>query len=107
MNIFLRFFYGLRLRRAAQMADEAHAKTGNRYFVMPVSGTTKLAVMDRSNFRQLKRKHYIKQGVTMLDVKAECFYATPNSIGQHGMSIETKREKGRQFFSYIEATRKL
>lgn len=107
MNIFLRFYYGLRLRRAAQMAEEAHEQTLNRYFVLPVSGTTKLAVVDRNNFRKLKRKHYINSNVTMMDLKAECFYATANRQGTQAMSEKTRRAKAGQYFSYVEAMRSL
>ena len=80
MNILKKFKAYLQLRDAVQKADSAHAKNGARYYV--VNGANgKLVVMDRKNFRLLKRKHYIDSDVTMNDLALGCFYYTPQRDG--------------------------
>ena len=54
----------LRYSEAVKKADEAHAKDGDRYYVVPSNnkdGKILLLVMDRKNFRRLKFKGYINK----------------------------------------------
>lgn len=51
MNIFKKIKATLRLNEAMRQADKAHNENGNRYYVMPTSGTSgQLIIMDRNNF---------------------------------------------------------
>lgn len=106
MNIFQRFFYYLRLRRAVALADEAYLSTGTRHYVMPGSGPRcELLVMDRRNFRKLKQKGYISDRALVADMVKESFYFTPHRNGDGYLSETDRRRKMRQYFSWIEAQR--
>ena len=49
MNIFKKIKASLRLREAVRKADKAHSENGQRYYVMPTSGTSgQLVIMDRN-----------------------------------------------------------
>ncbi|MBQ8874690.1 MAG: hypothetical protein IJY60_05225 [Bacteroides sp.] len=85
MKIFKELKGMLRLREAVNQAEEAHRKNGERYYVMPSTGTSgDLIIMDRKNFRKLKQKGYIKRTSFVADLESMCFYATPyrNGVGQ-------------------------
>lgn len=108
MNIFRKFKASLRLREAVKMADKAHNRTGQRYYVMPQhhSGGKKLIVMDRYNFRRLKLKHYIHTDARIFDLVRECFYCTPYRNGNQFLSKENRKKKVIQYFAWVEADRR-
>ena len=108
MNIFRRFNASLRLREAIKMADKAHQKTGQRYYVMPSNGSggKKLIVMDRYNFRRLKMKHYINRDARVFDLVRECFYCTAYANGDQFLSPADRRRKVAEYFAWVEADRK-
>ena len=92
----------LRLRHAIKMADKAHARTGHRYYVLPQDGPgKKLIVMDRSNFRKLKFKHYINHDTYVADIDRECFYATSYSDGSRRLSPVEIQVKRALFLSWL------
>ncbi|MDY5632546.1 MAG: hypothetical protein SPF56_08675 [Bacteroidaceae bacterium] len=104
MNIFKKIRASLRLREAVRKADEAHSKNGQRYYVMPTSGTSaKLVIMDRGNFRKLKQKKYIGAGTFVSDLERECFYCTAYRNGAGELSEEVIALKRKQYFSWLEA----
>lgn len=107
MNIFKKFKASLRLREAVRQADKANSESGQRYYVMPTSGTSgKLIIMDRVNFRKLKQKGYINRNTFINDLERECFYCTPyrNGIGRlNSMVISLKRK---QYFSWLDSIKK-
>lgn len=85
MNIFQKLKATLRYDEAVRKADEAHEKTGNRYYVMPVYGSKgKLIVIDRPNFRIMKKKGYISRDARVFHLEKECFYCTPYRNGSNG-----------------------
>ena len=104
MNFFVRLKASLRLREAIRMADKAHLKTGNRYYVLPQynSGGKKLVVMDRQNFRRMKLKHYINHDVKVFDLVRECFYCTGYRNGSHYLSPSVRNKKVKQYFDWVE-----
>lgn len=104
MNIFQQFFAYLRLREAVRKADEAYQKTGKRHYVMPsFGGDRKLLVIDRSNFRILKRKGYITYKALVHDMMLESFYFTPHRDGSGWLTDKDRRRKVRQYFSWYTA----
>lgn len=104
MNIFQQFFAYLRLREAVRKADEAYQQTGKRHYVMPsFGGDRKLLVMDRSNFRILKRKGYITHKALVHDMMLESFYFTPHRDGSGWLTDKDRRRKVRQYFSWYAA----
>lgn len=104
MNIFQQFFAYLRLREAVRKADEAYQKTGKRHYVMPsFGGDRKLLVIDRSNFRILKRKGYIASKALVHDMMLESFYFTPHRDGSGWLTDKDRRRKVRQYFSWYTA----
>ena len=108
MNIFRKIKAILRLREAIRKADEARSKDGQRYYVMPTSGTSgQLIIMNRENFRKLKHKGYISHTTFVNDLERECFYCTPYRNGLKELSPEEIAIKRKQYYSWVEAIHKL
>lgn len=107
MNVFQKLRCYLRLREAVRQADKAHAKTGERYYVLPSSTGTNLIIMDRYNFRLLKHKGYITTKAHVRDLAAECFYCTPYRNGSGAMPPQVIRDKSDSYYSWCTAQSKL
>ena len=89
--------------KAVRMAESASAKdNGNRYYVMPSTVRGKVIIFDRSQFRILKRKHYIKESMKMQDCVKNCFYHTRDKAGNamHPLLIEKGRKRFLQWSLY-------
>lgn len=107
MNIFRKFRASLRLTEAVRQADKAHEETGERYYVMPTTGTSgQLVIMDRSNFRKLKQKGYIAREATVANLEMECFYCTPYRNGEGVLPGEIVSMKRKQYFKWLNSMRK-
>lgn len=107
-NPLLQLVDYLRLREAVKKADKAYLQHGYRYYVMP-SESGRLIVMDKRNFRILKRKHYINHRVTVRDIVSESFYFTPYRNGTGYLDEKGRKIKTGQYFSwcrYIREKRK-
>lgn len=102
MNVFQKIRAGLRFNEAVRKADEAHAATGERYYVMPLS-PRKLIVMDRSNFRKLKQKRYIDNKASVLDLERECFYCTPYRNGTGMLPSAILQQKRNQYLAWYNS----
>ncbi len=104
MNVFQNLFAYLRLYSAVRKADDAYQRTGKRHYVMPSYGDNcELIVMDRSNFRILKRKGYINNKALVHDMILESFYFTPHCNGSGWLTEKDRRNKIRQYFSWYAA----
>lgn len=101
MNPFRKFKAMLQLREAIKKADNAHAATGERFFVMPTTDG-KLLVMDRRNFRRLKFKNYVNRNVVINNLLTESFYFTPCRGERLPMAEELRKKKVKQFFEWKE-----
>lgn len=107
MNIFQKFFASLRIWRAVGVADRAHRTNGHRYYVMPISRSNgKLIIMDRQNFRLLKRKNYIPNNAIIANLEQECFYCTPYSNGDGRLTKLDIDYKYKQYLIWCKAARK-
>lgn len=107
MNIFKRFFYYLRLRKAVELADNLYKSTGRRHYVMPSPGhRCELLVMDRGNFRKLRQKHYINGEARVFNLVQESFYFTPHRGGSGALSEKDRRHKFGQYYSWVSANLK-
>lgn len=103
MNIFRKLQALLRYCQAVRLADKAYASTGERHYVMPVSGSKcKLIVMDRRNFRILKRKHYASAEARIADLERECFYCTPYRNGTGALSEDARLRKKNSYFAWSQ-----
>lgn len=101
LNRFQKLKAVLRLREAVRKAEEAHSKTGERYYVMPLSSSNgKLIIMDRFNFRKLKQKGYITHKAHVFDLEKECFYFTPYRNGTSGILPEVESLKRQQYYRW-------
>lgn len=98
MNIFKKLMAFLRFREAVKQADQAHKIHRRRFYVLPASGR-KLIIMDRKNFRELRRKHYIDRNAKVPQLIEGSIYCTPDARGRGGTPPEALREK---FTSYVE-----
>lgn len=105
MNPYYELKDYLRYVNAVQMADDAYAHDQDRYYVMP-SMDNKLIVMDRKNFRNLKRKGYIAKNATIQNAIGECFYFTPR-IGSEGIPEQVRRQKYGEYKQWCKAMRLL
>ncbi|WP_308662106.1 hypothetical protein [uncultured Alistipes sp.] len=97
MNIFKKFKAYLRFREAVKRADEAHQRDGQRYYVLPAKG--KLVIMDRRNFRILRRKGYISRNANVPSIPRHCIYYTADGSGRGGHERENLTS---QFHRYLE-----
>lgn len=100
----------LRYREAVKMADDAHAKDGDRYYVVASNnekGKPGLIIMDRKNFRRLRFKGYINKKANIRDLVAECFYCTPYASGDGYLDAAGRKLKQALYFSYCESVRKI
>lgn len=104
MNVFKKFRAMMRLWDAVRKADDAHAATGERYYVMPMNALDdKLIIFDRTNFRKIKRKGYIPKQANIIDLERECFYCTPYANGNGVLSPEQVNVKRKQYYAWLEA----
>ncbi len=101
MNVFQKLKASLRLREAVKKAEDAHSQTGERYYVMPLSGSKgKLIIMDRFNFRKLKQKGYITHEARVRDLEMECFYFTTYRNGTSRIVPEMENLKRQQYYRW-------
>ena len=104
MNIFKKLFYYLRLRDAIIKAELEHSQTGKRYYVMPMLTTNgKLVIVDRHNFRGLKRKHYISENATLNDLFNESFYYTAQGNGIGRMDKVSQKRMRRYYYRWVDS----
>jgi hypothetical protein len=80
-GMFIVWRAGLRLAYAIRKADKAHARTGDRYYVMP-DAFDRLVIMRRHGMRNLRRHGIMDRRVRMSDLLRESFYFTPDRGGQ-------------------------
>ena len=106
MNIFRKFFAMLQLREAVKKANNAYEANNHRYFVMPTADLSgKLVVLDRNNFRILKRKGYIDKNTYVRDLINECFYYTPLANGNDPIPEYGANVKAQSFLNWKHAVR--
>ena len=105
MNIFYHIKDHLRLREAIKQADKAYQENNQRFYVMPVNNG-QLIVLNRDNFRILKRKRYIPQKTNMQDVVRECFYCTPYSNGKEPMPPFVRKIRAAMYYQWCQKNRK-
>ena len=105
MNPFKKLKAYLRFHEAVRKAEEAHARTGARYYVIPASKGI-LLVTDRKNFRQMKQKGYIKRGITVANLIAYSFYYTPYRGGSQPIEATYAAEKKKSYYRWYERENK-
>ena len=103
MNILKKLKAILQYRKIVSIAEEEHAKTGDRYYAIPTTGGN-IQVVNRRTFRILKHKHYIPHKANVIAMEKESFYHTSYSNGTGGLSDVIKDLKKRQFFSWFDQT---
>lgn len=96
MNIFKKLQAKVKIKRAIALADESHAKDGQRYYVMPTA-EGKLIVMNRKSFRKLKLKKYISYKAMVADLEKESFYHTPYGNGTGAITDDTFKRKQKEY----------
>lgn len=101
MNVFRKFKAFLRFREAVKQADQAHALNRRCFYVLPSVGN-KLVVMDRKNFRELRRKRYISRNAKVPQLKYMSVYHTPDARGMGGVPPEYLREKFHDYLRWME-----
>lgn len=106
MNIFRKIKAYLRYKEAVRKAENAHAVTGERYYVLPMGNESKLMVMDRKNFRKLKFKGYMSRDLHITNLEKECFYCTSYRNGKDRLPEDIASLKRKQYYLWAEAIRK-
>jgi hypothetical protein len=102
MNVFKKIKAYLQFRQAIITAEDAHAKDGTRYWVMPYDRDNKpnLFIVNRQNFKILKRKGYIPKNATIGDLDRECFYVTAGTGNVEPLSPKDAEYKRRVFYRW-------
>lgn len=101
MNIFKKFKAYLRFREAIRQADKAYVNTNQRHYVLPTPDGM-LIIMNRKNFRELKRKGYIDRRAYVLGLEKGCLYCTPYGNGTRGMNNETREERFKRYIEILD-----
>lgn len=101
MNIFKKFMAFLRFREAVKQADNAYKINGRRFYVLPSAGR-KLVIMDRKNFRELRRKHYIDRNAKVPQLAESSVYCTPDARGMGGTPPEAFKAKFHNYIKWME-----
>lgn len=101
MNIITYLRTILRLKYAIDRADEAHQKTGDRYYVLP-GPNDKLIILNRRQFRSLKKQGRISHRARILDLQKECFYCTPYQNGVGALSPHIRQLKRKMYLEYTD-----
>lgn len=105
LNLIRKFKSYLIYREAVAKAETLHSETGDRQFVIP-SPDGSLIIVDRRNFRLLKRKGYIEKDVRISDLIISSFYYTSDRSGRYPIpehEIEIRKQK---FYLWRKRTRK-
>ena len=106
MKIFkkiLKPFYKLRAtiayENAVRNAEEQLASTGDRTYV--IKSGSKLLLINRKNFRKMKKRGIIKKTATILDLQQNCYYCTSYVNGKDQMPDEVVKIKKKQCINYL------
>ena len=93
MRVFRRLAAMVQYEKAVEKAETALMMTGQRqYVVCGMDGEKrKLVIMDRRNFRMLRMKHYIRQGMDVKALKEKCVYCTGYANGSGVMTVASRR----------------
>lgn len=102
MNPIKKLKARLTLERAVKMADEAYARTSERYYVMP-SMDGKLVVMNRQDLKLLKRKGYVGKFATVEQIAREAFYFTPYRNGDGAMTRDDISDRKKLYYFWCAA----
>lgn len=91
----------IQFNMAKRQAEEQHARTNERFYVIP-SEKGKLVIMDRKNFRMLKRKKYFSQQMSTTNLMLQSYYYTPDRAGKNGMTPESVKARKEAFSLWKE-----
>jgi|WetSurMetagenome_2_1015567.scaffolds.fasta_scaffold65358_2 hypothetical protein len=88
------FIFKNRLDKAIRLAEAAHKKTGDRYYVLPYKFD--LQVFNKNDFFEYRRRDLIPKKNKMGNVISSCFYYTGSKFGNKPstMFLEKKKEEG-------------
>lgn len=108
MNIVKKIKAYLQFRQAVRMAEEAHAENGTRYYIMPSvqKGKPVLIIINKKNFKGLKRKGYIPREASMPNLTRECFYFTERFSSDDAMHPDVAKQKREEFYKWHAAVSK-
>lgn len=109
IKMIKRFFIvqqaSIRLWVASKKADMAYNKAmsdnarDKRFYVMP-DANNKLIIMNRSQFRKLKKYNYMSNDVLIKHLLQECFYFTPYHNGKEPITKDVKKIKRVMYLQY-------
>jgi hypothetical protein len=74
INLFKRYLFAWRFKRAVKQANDAAALTGLRYYVIYING--KLRVVPKQNIKALIHRHRFRKGTTVDDIERRALYST-------------------------------
>lgn len=90
----------LSLNNAIDKAEELYNKHQERFYVMPIG--RRLIVVNRSQFRQIKRNNFIDNKATTIDALRESFYFTPDKGGNSPMNKAILKKKKIMYIKYLD-----
>ena len=101
MNIFKKFKLFLTFREAVKMANQAYKDCNQRFYIV-TTPDNRLVIMNRRQFRILRRKDYIAKDERITDLAYKSIYHTPDGSGRGGISAECLRSR---FHVYLDVVR--
>lgn len=85
---------------AVRMADDYHARDGQRYYVVAGATDGRLLVMDRARFRMLKKKNMLDYSITLQSLVEKSFYFTAHGNGSGILTKADVDAKRRDFYRW-------
>lgn len=101
MNIFRPIIGYIRLKLAIHKAEEAHARNGQRFYVIPAQNKKQLVITDRRNFRIMRMKKYFHRDMIMRDVDDACIYYTAHRNEESPMSRSERKRRALGFYRWL------
>lgn len=86
---------------AVKKAENEHEKNKSRYYVIPAE-SGKLIVLDRQNFRLLKKKKYFSNNISTTNLLYQSYYYTADRSGKGEMPKNRMLGKKKDFVLWKE-----
>lgn len=101
MNILRTIIGFFRLKVAVRNAEEAHRRSGERFYVIPSVNKRQLVICNRRNFRIMRMKKYFHRDMVMRDVDDACIYYTAHRNDGSPMSRDERKRRAAGYYRWI------
>ena len=91
----------IRLKIAVYKAEEAHARLGQRFYVIPSVSKKQLVITDRRNFRIMRMKKYFHRDMIMRNVDDACIYYTAHRNEESPMQRSERKRRALGYYRWL------